>query len=89
MPDMIGMDPAAARALASQLEASASRMEQTVNRLVSRLDHTGWVGHDRDAFESALRNTHRLRVMTTVRAMREAAAQVRRHAADQVRISGR
>lgn len=89
MPEMIGMNPAAANALAKQLDNSAASMEQTMNHLLNRLRDTGWAGDDRRAFDSRMNNSHRAAMQRTVGVLRQAAADVRRHANDQLRASGR
>jgi hypothetical protein len=85
----VGMTPAQGRALAAQLERSATTLQATVDRLIARLGDTPWQGTDRSRFEEQLLTTHRSTVTAARQAMQVAAREVRSAAAEQERISGR
>ena len=89
MAGMIGMTPNEGRALAGQLDRSSASVKQTVDRLIARLDETAWEGEDRRQFEERLRGHHRNAVLAAIDALRHAAVELRRHATDQERVSGR
>ncbi len=89
MAPMIGMTPAQGRAMASQLDRSAANLQQTIDRLIARLGETPWEGQDRRRFEDQLRGTNRSAVAAAASTMRQAAADVRRSAAEQEHVSRR
>lgn len=86
---MYGMDIAAVRQLATQLQSAADTtiLIDVVQRLSSALESTAWVGPDREKFKSDWEGTHVPNLRNVAEALRNAATNANMNATQQEQTS--
>jgi uncharacterized protein YukE len=87
MTGFIGMDPAAVRALAGQLNAKADEIRTIATNLSSTLEHTQWVGNDATNFRGDWNSSHRTQLMNVADALSEASTRATSNAEQQEQAS--
>ena len=76
----IGMDTAAVRQLAVQMDASADAVEQAMAKLTSQLGSTDWKGNDSTKFRDEWQNQHCQQLRTVAQSLKNAATTARQNA---------
>lgn len=87
MAGFVGMDPAAVRSLAGQLNAKADEIRTIAANLSSTLDGTQWVGNDATNFRSDWNSSHRTQLMHVADALSEASTRATSNAEQQEQAS--
>lgn len=87
MAGFIGMDPAAVRSLAGQLNAKADEIRTIAANLSSTLDSTQWVGNDATNFRSDWSSSHRTQLMNVADALSDASTRATSNAEAQEQAS--
>ena len=82
-----GMDVSAVRALASQMQHSASEIQSLCNQLTSQLQNASWVGPDREHFVGDWQSTHVAQLTQVANALNEAAQRANQNAQEQENAS--
>ena len=76
----IGMDTAAVRQLAVQMDASAEAVEQAMAKLTSQLGSADWRGNDAAKFRDEWQNQHCQQLRTVAQSLKNAATTARQNA---------
>ena len=87
MSNFTGMDTAAVRSLATQMDTSASSIQEIVNNLTNSLQSTQWVGADREQFLGEWQGTHVAQLRNVISGLNDAAGKARRNADQQDQAS--
>ncbi len=87
MAGFVGMDPAAVRALAAQLNAKADEIRTIATNLSTVLDNTQWVGTDATGFRGDWHGAHRTQLMTVADALNNASTRATNNAEQQEQAS--
>ena len=82
-----GMDVAAVRSLATQMNHSAAEIQQLANQLSSQLQGASWVGPDRERFVSDWQSTHVVQLNQVVNALNDASTRASQNAQEQENAS--
>ena len=82
-----GMDVAAVRTLAQQMNSSADEIQQIQQALTSQLQGASWVGPDREHFVSDWQSTHVQQLQQVVNALHDAATRATQNAQEQENVS--
>lgn len=87
MTGFVGMDPAAVRSLAAQLNVKADEIRTIATNLSTVLDNTQWVGNDANGFRSDWHGTHRTQLMSVADALSNASTRASSNAEQQEQAS--
>lgn len=75
-----GMDVAAVRQMATQMETTANDISQQMNRLTTTLQGTDWKGPDANAFREEWNGSHTTSLKAVVDALNEVCRKARANA---------
>lgn len=89
MSQMLGMDIAGVRQLATQMNTKAEEIQSIATALSSALGSVQWVGNDATQFRSEWDGTLKSQLMQVSNALRDAATKANQNASDQESTSAR
>ena len=83
----LGLDPAAVRQLAHQLNNAASEIQTLSGQLTAQLQGAPWTGPDRENFVNEWNSTHMNQLHMVVQALQNASTTANRNAMEQEQVS--
>ncbi len=86
---LTGMDITEVRSLATQMDSSASNIQDIVGRLTQVLNATNWIGPDRERFVGEWQGSHCQQLNAVVQSLQDAANRARMNADDQEAAANR
>jgi uncharacterized protein YukE len=89
MSSFTGMDIAAVRTLAKQLQARADEIRTITQQLTGQLNSTPWVGPDREQFHGDWTGPHTAALNSVVTGLEQASIRALRNSNEQEQASSR
>ena len=83
----LGLDPAAVRQLAQQMNNAASEIQTLSGQLTAQLQGAPWTGPDRENFVNEWQSTHLNQLHVVIQALQNAANTANRNAQEQEQVS--
>ena len=86
---LTGMDIVEVRTLATQLDSSASSIQDIVGQLTAALNGANWIGPDRESFVGEWQGAHCQQLNAVIASLQDAANKARMNADEQEAAASR